>query len=66
MDPITTDSASLGRFIGDSAAALVRAASAHEVRQSLGATLALSGEPVADLSSRSLNTRGPGAPSSPR
>jgi len=49
MDPITTDSASLGRFIGDSAAALVRAAPAHEVRQSLGATLALSGEPVADL-----------------
>ncbi len=49
MDAITTDSASLGRFIGDSAAALVRAAPAHEVRQSLGATLALSGEPVADL-----------------
>ena len=49
MDPTTTDVASLGRFIGDSAAALVRAAPAHEVRQSPGATLALSGEPVADL-----------------
>ena len=45
----TIDTASLGRFIGESAAAIVRAAPAHEVRQSPGATLALSGEPVADL-----------------
>jgi GNAT superfamily N-acetyltransferase len=49
MDPIMTDVVSLGRFIGDSAAALVRTAPANEVRQAPGATLALSGEPVADL-----------------
>jgi len=58
----TIDTANLGRFIGDSAAALVRAAPTCEVRQSPGATLALSGEPVADLNYITLDaSHDPGA-----
>jgi GNAT superfamily N-acetyltransferase len=49
MTSRTIDTADLGRFFGDGTAALVRAAPAYEVRQVPGATLALSGEPLADL-----------------
>jgi GNAT superfamily N-acetyltransferase len=49
MTSRTIDPADLGRFFGDGTAALIRAAPAYEVWQVPGATLALSGEPLADL-----------------
>jgi ribosomal protein S18 acetylase RimI-like enzyme len=49
MDPVTTDTSSLWRYIGEATLVLLCAAPARELRQSPGATMALTGEPVADL-----------------